>query len=91
MLREKYSNAEFLIVDDFSCSIGERKVELPHLYDVWENLMLKAVIFGDKRCSKDKNCTAEGKKLVSFCATNNLKILNGKSGLDKRLEFTFTY
>ena len=90
MLREKYSNAECLIIADFNCRIGKRQVELPHLFDVWENWMLKAIIFGDKRYSKDKNCTAEGKKLVSFCATNNLKISNGKFGPDKRLEFTFT-
>jgi hypothetical protein len=41
--------------------------------------------FGDKRCKKDKNCIAEGKKLVRFCETNNLKILNGKFGPDKSL------
>jgi len=79
MLSGKYSNAECLIIADFSSRIGKRQVELPHLFDVWEKWMLKAIIFGDKRCSKDKNCTAEGKKLVSFCETNNLKILNGKS------------
>jgi len=63
MLREKYSNAECLIIADFSCRTGERQVELPHLFDVWEKWMLNAIIFGHKGHSKDSNCTAEGKRL----------------------------
>jgi hypothetical protein len=36
MLREKYSNAECLIIANFNCRIGKRQVELPNLFDVWE-------------------------------------------------------
>jgi hypothetical protein len=38
MLREKYSNAEFLIMCNCNCKTGGRQVELMHLFDVWGKL-----------------------------------------------------
>jgi len=54
MLREKYSNAECLIIADFNCRIGKRQVELPNLSDVWENWMLKAKILAIKDVARIK-------------------------------------
>jgi chromosomal replication initiation ATPase DnaA len=75
MFRDKYSNAEFLIIGNFHC-MGERQVELPHLFDVWENWNAESYNLASKRSSKGKSCIAEGKKLTDFCETNNVKILN---------------
>jgi hypothetical protein len=58
MLRDNYSNAEFLIMGNFNFRKGEGQVELPPLFDVWEKCNAKSYNFGDKRCSKDKNCKA---------------------------------
>jgi hypothetical protein len=74
---------------DCDCRTEEGQVELLHLFHVWENWYAESNNFGDKRGSKDKMCTAEGKKLISFCVINNFKILNGKSGSDKKEEFYF--
>lgn len=49
MLRDKYSKAEFLIMTDFNCRIGERRVELPHLFDVWENVNAESCNSGEKK------------------------------------------
>lgn len=87
MLRDKYSNAEFLIMGDFNYRIGEGQVELPHLFDFWENCNAKSYNFGDKRRSKDKNCKSV--RNLSFCETNNFQILNGNFGSDTRGDFTF--
>jgi hypothetical protein len=78
MLRDKYSDAVFLKISDVNCRIGEEQVELLHLFDVWEGWNAKSYNFGDKLCSKGRNCNSERKKLISFCVTNNFKILNGK-------------
>jgi hypothetical protein len=44
MLRDTYSNAEFLITGDCNCRTGEGQAELPHHFDVLKTGMLKAVI-----------------------------------------------
>jgi hypothetical protein len=54
-----------------------------------ENLNAESYNSGDIRHSKDKNCNAEGKNMISCCVTNNFEILNGKSGFDTRGDFTF--
>jgi len=54
VLRDKYSNAEFLTMGNFNFVNGKGQVELPHLFDVWENCNAKSYNFGDKRRSKDK-------------------------------------
>jgi hypothetical protein len=56
MLRDKYSDAEFLIMGNLNFRKGEGQVELLHLFNVWENCNAKSYNFADKRCSKDKNC-----------------------------------
>ena len=57
MLRDKYCNAEFLIMGNFNFKKGG-KVELPHPFDVWENCNAKSYNSGDKRRSKDKSSKA---------------------------------
>jgi hypothetical protein len=37
-----------------------------HLFDVREKWNAGSYNFGDKRCSKGKNCNTEDKKLVNF-------------------------
>jgi hypothetical protein len=54
MLRDTYSNAEILIMDDFDCRIGEEQVELPHHMDVSKTGMLKAVILVIKGKARTK-------------------------------------
>ena len=60
MLRDKYCNAEFLIMGNFNFRKGG-KVELPHLFDVLEHCNAKSSNFGDKRHSKDKIYKAVGR------------------------------
>lgn len=48
ILRNKYSDPEFLKMCDVNCRIGEEQVELLHLFDVWENWNTKSYNFGDK-------------------------------------------
>jgi hypothetical protein len=88
-LRDRYSDAEFLIMGNVNCRIGKEHVQVLHLFDVRENWNSKSYNFGDKGCSKGRNCNFERKKLLSFCVTNNFKILSGKFGSDTRRDFTF--
>jgi chromosomal replication initiation ATPase DnaA len=48
ILRNKYSDAEFLKMCDVNCRIGEEQVELLHLFDAWEKWNTKSYNFGDK-------------------------------------------
>ena len=90
MLRNKYSDAEFLKMGDVNCRVGEEQVELLHPFYVWEDWNAKSYNFGDKGCRNGRNCNSERKKLISFCVTNHFKILNEKFGSDTRGYFTFT-
>ena len=53
------------MMGDFNCKTGEEQVEQMHLFDVWENWNAESYNFGDKRCSRGKNCNVEDKKLVN--------------------------
>jgi hypothetical protein len=37
VLRSKYVNTEMLIRGDCNCRTGEEQIELPHLFDFWED------------------------------------------------------
>jgi hypothetical protein len=89
ILRDRYSNDLLLIVDDFNYRIGERQMELPHQFDVWENGKAGGYNFAEKRSSEDKSCNAEEKHFIDFCETKNFKILNGRFRSETRGEFTF--
>lgn len=69
--------------------MGDEQVELLHLFDVRENQNAESYNFGAKRCSNDEHFNGKGKKLISFCVTYNLEILNGKFGSDTRGDFYF--
>jgi len=69
--------------------MGEEQVELLHLFYVWENQDAESYDFGAKRCSNDECFDCKGKKLISFCVTYNLKILNEIFGSDTRGDFYF--
>ena len=48
MLRDRYYNAEILIMGDFNHRIGEREVEMPNIFDVWGNLNAENYNFTNK-------------------------------------------
>ena len=54
MLRDKYSNAGFLITGDFNCRTGEEQVKLPDHFDVWENWNAQSYNSGIKDTARTK-------------------------------------
>ena len=53
LLKDRYSKAQFLTMGDFHLRIGERQVELPHLFGVRENSNAEICNCANKRSSKD--------------------------------------
>jgi hypothetical protein len=53
LLKDRYSKAQFLTMGDFHLRIGERQVELPHLFGVRENSNDEIRNCANKRSSKD--------------------------------------
>jgi hypothetical protein len=53
LLKDRYSEAQFLTMGNFNLRIGERQVELLHLFGVRENLNAEICNCANKRSSKD--------------------------------------
>jgi hypothetical protein len=53
LLKDTYSKAQFLTMGEFNLRIGERQVELLHLFGVSENLNAESRNCANKRDSKD--------------------------------------
>ena len=89
ILIHRYFTSEFLIMGDFNCGIGKRKVHKPRLFDVRKQCNSEDCNSAENQSSKGKPCKTEQNKYRDNCEINNFEILNGKFLSYTRREFTF--
>jgi hypothetical protein len=74
---------------DMNSRIGTMQINLPHVWDCFEEINKDTEYWLGNRVSKDLVCNAEGRKFIEFCERNMFAILNGKYGEDTKGESTF--
>jgi hypothetical protein len=74
---------------DVNSTIGTMQINLPHVWNRFEEINKDTEYWLGNTVSKDLVCNAEGRKLIELCERNVFEILNGKYGEDTKGEFTF--
>jgi hypothetical protein len=70
---------------DMNGRIGTMQINLPHVWDCFEEINKDNEYWLGNRLSKDLVCNAKGRKLIEFCERIVFKILNGKYGEDTKV------
>ena len=86
-IKKKFRNYLVCLIGDFNARVGKME---PYINtEAFSNEYERDRYVTSKRESKDEIVNSEGIKLLEFCSTNNLIIVNGTVEGDMKGEFTF--
>lgn len=69
--------------------IGDLNARIGNLEQIVEDMYKSQCVLSDKRTSKDSIINSKGRKLMEFCNSNGLVVLNGMSRSDSDGSFTY--
>ncbi|CAL4079460.1 unnamed protein product [Meganyctiphanes norvegica] len=84
-LKNNNNNISICIIGNLNCEIDEIANEL---FDL--NFNADTTLISKNRLNKDTFVNINGQLLLEFCKVNNMKILNGRTGIDREVG-NFTY